>query len=180
MTRPTLALFFALTVPSVALLAAPHAHEHGAVKLDVAIDGAALTIGLEAPLDSLIGFEHAPRNDKERRAADEALTRLRSGAGLFSADAAARCTLANVDVQAPVLDPGPKASARTAEAKDDHGDLDATFDFKCTRPQLLRTLDVGLFEAFKRIRRIDVQVAGPKGQLKATLERPARSVPLQR
>jgi hypothetical protein len=180
MNRHTLALFFALAVPPVALLAAPHAHEHGAVKLDVAIDGAALTIGLEAPLDSLIGFERAPRNDKERRAADEGLTRLRSGAGLFSADAAAQCTLVKVEVQAPVLDPGTKASAKTAEAKDEHADLDATFEYKCAQPQLLRTLDVGLFDAFKRIQRIDVQVAGPKGQLKSTLKRPARIVPLQR
>jgi hypothetical protein len=180
MNRHALALFFALAVPPVASLAAPHAHEHGAVKLDVAIDGAALTIGLEAPLDSLIGFERAPRNDQERRAADEVLTRLRSGAGLFSADAAAQCTLAKVAVQAPVLDPGTKSSAKTAEAKDEHADLDATFEYKCAQPQLLRTLDVGLFETFKHIQRIDVQVAGPKGQLKSTLKRPARSVPLQR
>lgn len=180
MKRHTLALVFTLAVPPLPLQAAPHAHEHGTVKLDVAIDGTALTIGLESPLDSLSGFERAPRNDRERRAAEEALARLRSGAGLFSADAAARCRLAKVEVNAPVLAPGTKPSGKTDETKDEHVDLDASFEYECSHPQLLRTLDVGLFEAFKRIQRIDVQVAGPKGQLKSTLKRPARSVPLQR
>ena len=41
-------------------------------------------------------------------------------------------------------------------------------------------LDVGLFDAYKRTQRIDVQVAGPKGQAKVTLKRPARKVQLVR
>ena len=48
------------------------------------------------------------------------------------------------------------------------------------KPDALRTLDVGLFDAYKRIQRIDVQVAGPKGQAKVTLKRPARKVQLVR
>lgn len=176
----TLALVFTLAGPPTALLAAPHAHKHGAVNLDVAVDGAALIIGLESPLDNLSGFERPPRNDQERRAVEEALARLRSGVGLFSADAAAQCTLAKVEVNAPGLGTDTKLPAKTTASKEEHVDLDASFEYDCARPQLLRTLDVGLFEAFKRIQRIDVQVAGPKGQLKTTLRRPARSVPLQR
>ena len=171
--------------------AAPHAHEHGAVKLDVAVDGSTLTVGLEAPLDSLLGFERAPRNDKERRAAADLLARLRSGAGLFATDAGAQCSLSKTDVQAPVLEPaakastatkttGPAAGADKAPPKDDHADLDASFEYTCAQPQQLRTLDVGLFQAFGRIQRIDVQVAGPKTQSKATLKRPARVVVLQK
>ncbi len=48
------------------------------------------------------------------------------------------------------------------------------------QPGELRTLEVGLFDAYKRIQRIDVQVVGPKGQAKATLKRPARKVQLVR
>ena len=48
------------------------------------------------------------------------------------------------------------------------------------QPVELRNLEVGLFDAFKRIQRIDVQVAGPKGQSKLTLKRPARSIKLVR
>jgi hypothetical protein len=154
------------------------AHEHGALKLDVAIEGNKLTIAMEAPLDNLLGFERAPRTDAERKAAAEVLARLRSpiqGKALFSADAAAQCTLSKADVQAPVLEPGVNPAP-----KDEHADLDASYEFSCAQPAELRSLDVGLFDAYKRIQRIDVQVAGAKSQSKVTLKRPARSVKLVR
>lgn len=168
------ALILSSLLAAAAPLAAAPAHEHGAVRLDVAIEGQVLAIAVEAPLDSLLGFERAPRNERERGAADAMLARWRSGAGLFGADAAAQCTLTQADVHAPVLEPGARP------AGDAHADLDASIEFRCLQPQQLRTLDVGLFDAFARIQRIDVQVAGPGGQHKTTLERPARSVPLAR
>jgi hypothetical protein len=39
---------------------------------------------------------------------------------------------------------------------------------------------VGLFDAFPQVKRIDLQVATPKGQMKATLRRPATRVLLVR
>ncbi|MFO0009078.1 MAG: DUF2796 domain-containing protein [Betaproteobacteria bacterium] len=142
------------------------------------MEGNKLTIAMEAPLDNLLGFERAPRTDAERKAAAEVLARLRSpnqGKALFSADASAQCTLSKADVQAPVLEPGAKPAP-----KDEHADLDASYEFSCAQPAELRSLDVGLFDAYKRIQRIDVQVAGPKSQSKVTLKRPARSVKLVR
>ena len=163
--------------------AAGKAHEHGALKLDVAIEGPRLTIGMEAPLDNLLGFERAPRSDAERKAAAGVLARLRSpqqGSPLFGTDAAANCTLVKAEVQAPVLEPAAQAGAKGAASKDEHADLDASYEFNCAQPGELRSLDVGLFAAYPRIQRIDVQVAGPKGQSKVTLRRPARAVRLVR
>jgi hypothetical protein len=144
----------------------------------VAIEGNKLTIAMEAPLDNLLGFERAPRTDAERKAAAEVPARLRSptqGKALFSADAAAQCTLSKAEVNAPVIEPGAKPAT-----KDEHADLDASYEFSCAQPAELRSLDVGLFDAYKRIQRIDVQVAGAKSQSKVTLKRPARSVKLVR
>lgn len=158
--------------------AAGKAHEHGALKLDMAIEGDKLTIVMAAPLDNLLGFERAPRNDAERKAAADLLARLRStekAASLFVTDAAAQCTLGKAEVEAPVLEAGAKSAA-----KDEHADLDASYEFSCAKPGELRSVDVGLFEAYKRIKRIDVQIAGPKGQAKVTLWRPARTVQLVR
>lgn len=150
-------------------------HQHGTVKLEVAIEGEKLSIAMEAPLDNLLGFERAPRSEAERQAAAEVLARLRSGAPLFTTDAAAQCTLASAEVQAGVLEPGAKPGG-----DGDHADLEAMYAFRCAQPQQLRTLQVGLFDAFSRIQRIDVQVVGPQGQTKATLKRPARTVKLGR
>ena len=119
--------------------AAGKAHEHGALKLDVAIEGNKLAIEMEAPLDNLLGFERAPRTDAERKAAADVLARLRSpdkGSSLFVLDAAAQCTLSKAEVQAPVLEPGAKAAA-----KDEHADLDASYEFSCA--QARRTAQPG-------------------------------------
>lgn len=178
LTRSMIALAVALSGGTSSAWAAGKAHEHGALKLDVAIEGNKLTIGMEAPLDNLLGFERAPRTDAERKAAADVLTRLRSpdkGTPIFVMGSAAQCSLAKAEVQAPVLEPGAKPAA-----KDEHADLDASYEFTCAKPDELRTLDVALFDAYKRIQRIDVQVAGPKGQSKVTLKRPARSVKLVR
>ncbi len=182
MNRSTSSLFTSALALALACAcgtaSAGKAHEHGALRLDVAIEGNQLMIEMEAPLDNLLGFERAPRNDAERRAAADVLARLRSpdkAALLFVTDAAAQCTLSKAEVQAPVLEPGAKSGA-----KDEHADLDASYEFSCAQPDELRSLEVGLFDAYKRIQRIDVQVAGPKGQSKVTLKRPARTVQLVR
>jgi hypothetical protein len=77
---------------------------------------------------------------------------------------------------APAAPPPPAPAKGGAE----HADLEASYRFQCAQPAQLRTLDLGLFEAYKRIQRIEVQVAGQTGQSKVTLRRPARSVTLTR
>jgi hypothetical protein len=154
------------------------AHEHGVARVDIGVEAGRVSVALDMPLDNLVGFERAPRTDAERKAAAELLARLRSadpGALLFTADAAAQCSLGKAEVSAPVLEPGAKPAT-----SDGHADLDATYEFSCARPEELRTLDVGVFDAYRRAKRIDVQMAGPKGQAKATLRRPARKLQLPR
>lgn len=155
--------------------AAQHAHEHGQLRLSIAVDGEQLSIALEAPLDSLVGFERAPRTDAERRSAAAALARLRDASALFTPDAAARCTAQPVDLDAGLLAPGAAAAP-----PQEHADLEANYSFRCTQPAQLRALQTTLLDAFPRAARINVQVAGPRGQRKATLQRPARTIELNR
>lgn len=160
---PALALLLGLALP--AAQAAPGAHQHGVVTLEVAIDGAELSLGLRAPLHDLIGFERAPRTAAERQAAAELLRRLRAPGALFEPSTAAGCTLAAATVQAPVLEGG------AAEA--DHAELVADYRYQCAQPQALRGLKHRLFADFRRIARIEVAVAGPRGQAQHKLKRPA-------
>ena len=167
-------------------LAASKAHEHGTVRLDVALDGAQLVIALDAPLDNLLGFERAPRTDAERKAAASLLNRLRQpglSQALWGLSPAAQCSLRQSQVLAPMLATvavaplAPNRAKPTAPA-DDHADLEAHFEYTCANPAALRQLDLGLFDTYPRIQRINVQVAGPQGQRKLTLKRPQRQVPL--
>lgn len=163
------------------------AHVHGLVKLDIAIDAKTLTVQLEAPLDSLLGFERRPRTAAERQAADALLKQMKESPTLIRPEAAAGCTRSKTTVEsqtlqqpAPAAGQGAKAGAKDEARQDEHADLDASFEFSCEQPDRLTFIEIGLFDAFKRIQKIEVQVAGAKGQSKATLKRPEQLVRLRR
>lgn len=167
----TLGLTAALLAP--ALVLAGKAHEHGAAKLDIAFEAGKLSIALETPLDNLLGFERAPRTDAERKAADAAVATLKAGDKLFGIDPAALCTLGKVEVESAPL----KQGAAAAKA-DEHGDLDASWEFSC-KGGAPAFVEVGLATAFKRMGRIEVQTVTAKGQAKLTLKAPAKRVTLK-
>ena len=151
-------------------------HEHGVAKLDVAVDARRVSILLDTPLENLLGFEREPKTDAERENVAAVEARLRAAQELFRIDAGAGCTLSKVDLQSAVLQLGRAA----APGKDGHADLEATFDFACTNGARAGFVEVGLFEAFPALNRLDLQVATPKGQLKATLRKPSSRVMLAR
>lgn len=159
----------ALALGAVPVLAAApvHAHVHGAVQLDVAVDGPTLTLTLAAPLDSVFGFERAPRTAAEKKTAQDALAALRASGPLFTPDPAAGCVFQSATTDSEALQPGAKVG--------EHADLDATAEFTCAKPQLLRRIDLGgLLDRFPRIQRLQVQIVTGQGQFKQTLQRSAR------
>ncbi|SIP93110.1 DUF2796 domain-containing protein [Pseudacidovorax sp. RU35E] len=166
---------------------AQHAHVHGKLELDVAIEGTAVTIEMEAPLDSLLGFERAPRTEAEREAVARMTQRLRAADQLFVIDPAAGCKLGPVQLDSPVLsgdkpaEAKPAAGAKAGDARPaakpaedvDHADLDASFAFNCVDASRARYIDVQLFDAFKNLRQIESEIVAPQGQFKRVLRRPA-------
>jgi hypothetical protein len=156
-----------------AVLAQGKAHVHGHAALEVALDGSSLTVTLASPLDGIVGFEHAPRTPAQKQAAERALAQLKAGAGLFALPAGAQCTTEGAAaVEAPVL--------QGAAASGGHADLEARWTWRCAQPAELKSLEQSLFVAFPRLKRIDVQIAGPQGQSKATLRPPAKAIKLAR
>jgi hypothetical protein len=155
----------AVWLPSLAWAAG--AHQHGVVSLDVTLDAKTLTLQVEAPLDSLVGFEHRPRTPAQRQAADAVVKRVNDGATLFKPDTAAMCRLGKSSVNADALQPAAAGAKKEAE----HADLDASYEFTCEQPEKLTDVQIGLFDAFKRIKRVEVQLALPRGQSKQTLKR---------
>lgn len=175
------ATMLAVSIPAQATEAA---HVHGLMHLDIAVDKQLLTVQLESPLDSLLGFERRPRTPAERQAADALLKLMGDAATLFKPDAAAQCVPTTVSLEsaalqsmAPSLE---KATNKDAGTESDHADLDASYEFSCAHAEKLTAVEVGLFDAFKRLQKIEVQVAGAKLQSKQTLQRPDKLVRLTR
>ncbi|MBK6909120.1 MAG: DUF2796 domain-containing protein [Rhodocyclaceae bacterium] len=155
----------------VAMLSAPvlaaGAHDHGGGRLDVSIEKERITIELELPLDVLVGFERAPRNDKERAALAAAGKKLNDGAALFLPTAAAECRLTKTEVSLPFAE-GTKTAA-TGE----HADADARYEFECAQARNLAGIETTLFRDFSRLYRLELQRVGPVGQAGGRLTRKA-------
>ena len=132
-------------------------HVHGAAALQISVDGERLTLDFASPLDNLLGFERAPRTDKEKEAVRRMRERLQKPELLFVPTPEARCARDSVKIASPALDGG-------KPDRDGHAALSAEIVFRCERPQQLSSLEVKLFEAFAGVKSLDVQVAGAKKQ----------------
>ena len=142
--------------------AAAAGHVHGAATLEVALDAARLSLTFESPLDNLIGFERAPRSDREKEAAQRLRQQFEKAELLFVPTPEARCTREAVKIDAPVLD-GAKSD------KAGHAAISVDVVFRCERPQALSSLETTIFEPYPRLTRIDVQVAAARRQTAARL-----------
>lgn len=167
------ALLLVMTAATLPVFAAEHPHQHGIVSVSATLDGDVLTLDLDAPLDSLLGFERAPRTAAEREAAVALLKRMNPGQGLWAPNEEAGCVLSTSRVDAPVLQ-------QPAKATGEHADLEATYEFRCARPGQLSGIEQRLFPAFPRLKRIDWQFALPSGQGKRTVLRDQSLLPLKR
>jgi Protein of unknown function (DUF2796) len=182
-------LVLASLFPSVTT--AEQAHEHGVATLDVAVDGRTLTLQFESPLDNVVGFEHAPRTDKQRAALKKMEETLQAAERLFKPAPAAACTLRGVTVDHPYRTPaatgqvppaGSKGRAQDAQDKaakveEEHTEVSATYELDCAKPEALDRVEVLIFEAFPGVKRLRAQTASPRGQRSATLTARSRALP---
>src|SRR6187431_2577567 len=100
--RIACAVVFAWTLTAPARAA--DAHVHGVASLQVALDGNRLNVEFSSPLDNLVGFEHAPRTDKQKAAVREMAERLNAPELWFVPNAEAACKRTSVGLQSPVLE----------------------------------------------------------------------------
>lgn len=143
------------------------AHVHGEAHMGMALDDTTLAITLEAPLESLAGFEHPPRTVAQKQVLLDLASTLQDPARVFQLPPEAQCT-----AQAPSVNL-PFASGKTRESREGHAEVTATYRWQCGRPGALREVATALFARFPRLVRIEVAFAGP-GQQKSGRMTPAK------
>ncbi len=166
-----LALIAALTVGlNAPAVHAAEGHSHGTGSVEVSIDGGQISIALELPLDSAVGFERAPKTGKEKAALADAASLLNDAQAVFIPTANAKCAVASVQVSVP-------HAGGSAAAKDGHADIDASYVFQCADPAALKGIETTLFKHFKRLYRLEARRIGPTGQgsVRLSAKRPTLS-----
>jgi hypothetical protein len=178
MRRLLLALPFALLPLAVAHAADEHdhehgslgAHEHGVGRLNAALDGQTLELELQSPAMNLVGFEHAATTDADKAKVAAVRAQLENPLVLFNLPKAAGCVVASQELESPLFGDKPDTDDdHVDDGKDehhqDHSEIHANYQFTCSAPGALKTLDLAnIFNSFPATRKIQVQLISPSGQ----------------
>ncbi|MDX9665470.1 DUF2796 domain-containing protein [Pseudomonas sp. P5_152] len=185
MRRLLLALPFALLPLAIAQAADEHdhdhqhaslgAHEHGVGRLNAALDGQTLELELDSPAMNLVGFEHAASTPADKAKVAAVRAQLEQPLVLFSLPQAANCVLSQQELNSPLFGDKPDADddhdhadAKDAEGHEhqhDHSEIHAHYQFTCSQPDALKSLDLAqVFKTFPATQKIQVQLISPNGQ----------------
>ena len=187
MRRLFLALPFALLPLTIAQAAEVHdhehgslgAHEHGVGRLNAVLDGQTLELALESPAMNLVGFEHAASTGEDKVKISAARAQLEKPLELFSLPKAAGCVLTQQELKSPLFGDKPDAEDHDEDEDHDegvndadghehhheHSEISAQYQFTCTTPAALKSLDLTqVFKTFPATQKIQVQLISPSGQ----------------
>lgn len=138
-------------------LASPAAaqHAHGEATLEIALDGAVLTLTGESPAMDLVGFEAVPDTPEREAAVADTIEALGADA-LFVPTAAAGCT----------------AEAAEAEhhVEGDHAAFEIERRWSCAAPEALASIETDWFERFPGTQAIEIEAIGAGGYASQELE----------
>lgn len=147
-------------------------HVHGEAKMEIVMDGNELAIGISGPLANFLGFEHAPKDERQKKALVDMTSDLHEGEALFELDPEASCSftssLVSLRKGGQTVHPIMLQSLGGSE-KDGHADIDAMYAFSCKNPDALTSIKVRLFGRFSGLRMLDVRLVLPKKQMAARL-----------
>lgn len=136
------------------------AHEHGHAKLNIAFETTTGTpvgsVELEAPADSIIGFEYAAKTPPDKAKQEKALATLKTR---FS--------------EMVVLPTGCKMIPANAEVHLDgqHAEVHAEFNVKCAGPIAGKSISFGFSKVFPKIDEVEVQLLAGSQQAKLEVEK---------
>lgn len=94
-------------------------HVHGVATVQIAQEGGVLAITWDSPAASLLGFEHAPETDEQRRAVDSLRAKLESFSDALSINAEAGCSVTRSEIEV-LAEMGDDRHGH----HDEHGDTD--------------------------------------------------------
>lgn len=132
------------------------AHVHGAVTVNVALEGDLIVAELDAPALQVLGFEKAPRSASERALVAEVDRWFASGREFLAVPRTAGCRWIGSDHSPP-------------DFGGDHADYRVRASYRCAQPNQLVWVELWMLRRLKGLEKIDVNLVVPTGQRQVTL-----------
>ena len=152
----------------------PHAHHkahaHGQGELELAIEQGRLQGTLRVPMESLLGFEHAPKTDAQRAQVAALRKLLEDPSNVVAPPVAAACQVTKVVAQSSMF---------TGAVKGGHSELDYVFGWDCVKPDQLTSLGLPVFASHKRLKQLEVSLVVDGRQSALRRSPKATSIPLR-
>lgn len=181
MKNPALLLSLCIC-PSLVIKAAPHehinheAHVHGQATLDVVLENDELAIGFASPAANIVGFEHQPKNARQKKTVADAMEQLKQIDALFLLPADAQCKPGQINVASSLAENEHAHHAEHGHKEHDghqkeesHSEFTAHYHFRCGQPAALKQIEMAILKTFPGIEHMQVQSISPSGQHKTEL-----------
>ncbi len=151
-------------------------HEHGAVEVNLVVDGSMMFIELESPAINIVGFEYTPESVEDKDAVAKAEALLASASEMFSLPQRAACEIHTASAKwVGDDDSGEKHDEHEKEHGHDehegeehgkvvHSEFIANYEFRCGDIGSLDKMNVHFFEHFGGAEEIRVQMVLPSKQ----------------
>ncbi|MBY0553901.1 DUF2796 domain-containing protein [bacterium] len=138
------------------------AHEHGAGTLGIAFEGNKGKIDFKIPSESIFGFEHVAKTEKDKKIMKEALAKLESKiTEMVAFDASLKCSVTHAKVEIAAEAKHEKkhdSKGHKHEKKAEHSDTLANFDVTCEKSPVGTEITFNFQKHFPKIKDLEVQV----------------------
>jgi len=167
------------------------AHVHGEAVLNIATDQGDVEAVLRSPMANIVGFEYEAKSAEDKATQEKALKLLQNANNILKLSASANCLTEHVEVVWGE-EHGDHADHEEHEGPDDHeehadheeheghdhheehadheehdheghADITATYHFKCSNPEALTDMTLSLFDSFKGVEKLHVNLITDKG-----------------
>jgi hypothetical protein len=147
----------------------PHAHHkahaHGQGELELAIEKGRIQGTLRVPMESLLGFEHAPKTDAQRAQVAALRKLLENPSNIVALP---------IDAACQVTESAAESALFSGRVKGGHSELAYAFGWDCAKPDQLTSLGLPVFASHKRLKQLEVSLV-VNGQQSAVRRNPKSS-----
>lgn len=127
-----------------------HAHEHGAIKFGMAIENNIIEIDMDGPAESFLGFEYAPKTEKEKKILSDLKLQWSKNLDLFIGfDKKLGCKVTEASFEQIIENAG-----------DSHSAIEATAKLSCIQKANGSNMTVSLKKMFKNIKKLSIEILG--------------------